>query len=603
MNNWNNNISALIRKYPSFQTDILDKFTPDPEAEVITAKNGLPSMRKGKTYLHSRHSPNIEAIRLIDQKFSEKPGVCIFYGFGLGYHVAAFHNKYPAVPIIVIEPDIPLFLSALKDGLDYSELFDKDVFSLALGTAPGTISSILEEFPFVEAQIVKLRSLYHLYEEYYQQCDAAVQAFFNRKQINLNTLKRFGKDWVRNLSKNISALAQSKPVSNTEKRISGIPACILSAGPTLDEALPVLKELAKRCVIIAVDTSYKACISTGVIPDFLIIVDPQYWNTRHLDWTDVQKTRLVSESSTHPRVFRLANEEQNYFCSSLFPLGKYLEDFIGERGKLGAGGSVSTTAWDFARLIGADPILFAGLDLGFPKKQTHARGSTFEERVHILSNRLVPCEYHGFLALYDASPFEEQDYSGNPILTDYRMRMYQQWFETQAVMYPETNTHPLSDKSLNIQGFSPLSINEALNFPENRDRINRILGELDESHIPRFQSKKLAKGISALITEISSIRRLAEEGEKLCRTIASEKDRGFAKEALTRLDAIDRQIMGKKSKEIISFLLQPLIQNVLSSSQEQDNLEVIMQTSEKIYKEIRESCEYHTKELKKAKLS
>ena len=116
--------------------------------------------------------------------------------------------------------------------------------------------------------------------------------------------------WVRNLLSNLDRFAGNPGIGVAQNRFPGVPALVMAAGPSLDEVLPHLKALKEHMLIVAVDTSYRFCKNQGVEPDFLVSVDPQYWNSRHLDWLEREQTILVSESSAHPRVFRSEGKEE-----------------------------------------------------------------------------------------------------------------------------------------------------------------------------------------------------------------------------------------------------------------------------------------------------
>jgi hypothetical protein len=254
----------------------------------------------------------------------------------------------------------------------------------------------VEQLPLRKLSVLRLAGMRD--SLYYRRIGTLLSSVFDKREVNINTLKRFASLWVRNLLSNLGRFITSPGILVGEKRFSDIPALVLAAGPSLDEVLPDLAALRERCLIVAVDTSYRFCRYQGVEPDFLVTVDPQYWNSRHLDWLPRAGTVLVSESSTHPRVFRSVGgrEEDIYFVSSFFPLGTYIEQLIGKRGLIGAGGSVATTAWDLCRYLGCSSIYMAGLDLGFPGKRTHARGAFFEESMHGRSTRFYTSEQMNF---------------------------------------------------------------------------------------------------------------------------------------------------------------------------------------------------------------
>ena len=51
----------------------------------------------------------------------------------------------------------------------------------------------------------------------------------------------------------------------------GKPAFFINAGPSLDEALPLLPDYTKRAVLFSCDTALPALVDQGIIPDFVLI--------------------------------------------------------------------------------------------------------------------------------------------------------------------------------------------------------------------------------------------------------------------------------------------------------------------------------------------
>jgi len=219
----------------------------------------------------------------------------------------------------------------------------------------------------------------------------------------------------------------------------GLPTLILAAGPSLDRILPLLPMLHERMVILAVDTAVRGCLDAGVEPDFILVVDPQYWNFRHLDGISCPHSFLITESAVWPAVYRFPCRGV-YLCASLFPLGKFIEEHTVRHAELGAGGSVSTSAWDFARHLETDKIYLAGLDLGYPGKRTHFSGGLFEEWAHSTANRLEPAETALSRYLTQTTRRISRDYNDNPVQTDQRLELYVWWFESRIARHPLPQT-------------------------------------------------------------------------------------------------------------------------------------------------------------------
>ena len=404
----------------------------------------------GAVYLHSRYDPVREADRLVRE--STPPGVSlgVFYGFGLGYLVESFVRLHPSTPVAVIEPDPGLFGRALE-ARDLRPLLADPRLHWFLGGSPEQALLGVEELPLGVVQVVRLRPVYDLHAGWYGELDRLLEAALARREVNTNTLRRFGRLWVRNLLANLDPLLDFPGLRALEGALRGLPAVVLAAGPSLDGFLALLPQVRERAVLIAVDTSLRPCLAAGVEPDFLLVIDPQYWNSRHLDRAAPRRTVLVSETSTWPGVFRRLRLPA-FLASSIFPLGQHLESVAGPKGPLGAGGSVATSAWDFARLAGAGPILVAGMDLGFPGRRTHARGTFFEELRPVLSGRLVPAEELAYRYLREAGLFPCPANGGGTTLSDRRMAVYRGWFETQMRLHPSVETRNLSREGTRIAG-------------------------------------------------------------------------------------------------------------------------------------------------------
>ncbi len=224
---------------------------------------------------------------------------------------------------VVVEPDPHLFKTAVTER-DLSELLLSGRIVLVINAAADSIISTLNMFQFEKIKYFQIRSEYELNSTYFEDLKKSVASYISRKDVNNNTLIRFGKIWVKNLLLNLPVFSRSPGVDSLKDLFKGLPSFILAGGPGLDKTLKSLKKIREKCIIIAVDTSMSAALRYGVEPDFLIVVDPQYWNFRHLDRCRLKNTVVVSEPSAYSHTFR--NPEINYiFASSVFPLGQKLK--------------------------------------------------------------------------------------------------------------------------------------------------------------------------------------------------------------------------------------------------------------------------------------
>jgi hypothetical protein len=405
-------------------------------------------------------------------------------------------------------------------------------------------------------------------EEWYAGVEEKIKTWNSRTNVNRATTRRFGKRWLRNLSQNLPAIRDNPGISRLEGLLKGrdIPVFLAAAGPTLDESGPILDEIYKRCVIVAVDTSLRFLSGRGTKSDFVVSVDPQYWNFRHLDRVEAPETRLVTESAVYPSLFRHPFGGI-FLCGSFFPLGRYIEEAVDPKGDIGSGGSVATSAWDFCRLLGAGTVWIAGLDLAFPELKTHFRGAMFEEKSHTESRRFLPVETRNFRALRDGQPFRAKRRGEGTILTDKRLSLYAAWFGNRFRQFPEVKNYCFSEDGLEIKGLQTGRGENFLALPERREEIERLLAETYASsreefgsgEAERLRAEKYKSARDSLFKGLEMIRKTADDAAACAAGALIRNSLGHLpdwerEKILKKLDAANRSISGSAVKEIAGFI-------------------------------------------------
>ena len=587
------NIQSLCTKYPDFKTDVIDKYQSAGNLIITMSKSGLPSATLDGKFIHSNREPVREAERLIKSEVPDNASACIVEGFGLGYYVDAILTLKPHVPIIILEPSAERFLKALE-ARNLKNIITSPMTSFLIGNSSESIRHLLPGLPKGSIQIFKHRALYELDTDYFKEVNTLIQHFISRRDVNSATLKKFGKLWVRNLISNLDYLPDAGDVGDLSGLFNNFPVLLLAAGPSLDKILPHLDNLKKRFIIVAVDTSASVLVEAGHIPDFTVVVDPQYWNTRHLDRLDLRKTILISESSTHPGIFR-KNHSKMFFGGSLFPLGVFMEKYGGSKKRLAAGGSVATTAWDFCRIISTGHLFCGGLDLGFPDNKTHFHGSFFEEKVHMETSKLAPPENFAYSYINSGTPLLKSNNNGSKTLTDQRLSIYIQWFEEQIKVNKIKDIWNISPLGIKIEGMDYKSIEELLKYPDIRSEINIISKNIKVNSVNQknLVKEKLIKGVLILENEFTRLLTLSDKAIRLISEYQkTTKDSSIVNTLIKNLDIIDNQIMNSDSSQISSFLLQPII-NEISEKEKAITFDTGIEDSEKLYLKIRDSAAFH----------
>jgi len=577
------NKNILLTHYPRLFEVISAKDEDDFSPEVLkidAAQAGDPVLSINGMHIHSPRDPAREGRRLAEAVSAEK-GAVVLLGFGLGYAAqAAAELKRP---VIVVEKHKSVLLKALELR-DFSDFLGKHRIIFVIGgNGEGITSalSIANELIDVENEnkktppsIIRNRALTGLDEQWYKKIDDRIRAWSMRDDVNTATHKRFGQRWVRNLSRNMSAIRDIPGVSCLSGLAlnNDLPVFLAAAGPGLDKITPLLQDIYERCLIVAVDTSLRFFIKNGIEPDFTLVVDSQFWNCRHLDRcvpnSKEIKTALVAESAVYPPVFNLPFKKR-FLCSSMFPLGGFIEKQVDPKGRLGAGGSVATTAWDFARTLGATEIWIAGLDLAFPGLKTHFRGARFEERSNSESNRFNPVEKWIVRMLRDGIPFKARSSCGGQVLTDRRLSLYAAWFESQFSANKQIQNYCFSQDGLAISGLQPADMKKFLALPKRREEIDsriqqaflKIENVFYAEQEKQQRRERYEKAVSNLNNGLKNIQTLCEQGMQIAHSALKQSpDPSHQSKILKEMEEISRQLVQNEFKEITDFLT-PLIED------------------------------------------
>ncbi len=549
------NLAALGQVFADLGPTIRSTELP-PNAELRGPEDS-PGLRiDGKT-LHSLRDPIREAARIVAA--SPAARTYVLCGLGLGYLAQAFLDAPSRPRVVVVEPD-PRLLRLCCEARDCSAMFQPDRFALILDRDPALVTGVLAAWGAESVHVIRAGTAALQAPVVWEALEQAIRHYGQRRSVNTNTIERFGARWVRNLLRNVARGDWSTGINALRGQAGGIPALVLGAGPGLNEVLPRLAELRKRMIVVAVDTARGLCLRHGVRPDISVVVDPQYWNSRHLDFSPYSDEPVVCELATSPRALRML-PGLHRFAASLFPLGKWVESGLKPRDALGAGGSVATTAWDLARLLGCDPIVLAGVDLGFPDLQTHARGALFEQRAHWRSHRLEPTETAMSAYLFSGEPYLTKSQSGGTVLSDRRMMVYRSWFSEQI---PDSRRRVLRlGDGASIPGCQSTSIADLLKLPEHAQRPNLSGSATPDPLDPADLLMRMEAGFS----EVSSLANLAAG---LCRRLLAKAatvavsaaeagpksaDDPDAEAARAELDRVDARLQSHPLIRAAGFLL------------------------------------------------
>jgi len=593
------NAAILRTQYPELYRIITENRADTAAITTHQTKTGLPGIEATLDHnlisLHSKIDPVREARRIADSVMDGSEQVIVLIGFGLGYHLEKMLRKNGHTRFVVIEPDTNIFAKALEVR-DLRFALESDRFMLFVEPDTVPFDEIIPEAGTVKFYIHRPYAL--LFPEKTDKLKQAFLKFSNRTIINTATLSKFDRLWTRNTFKNCEYFFSLNGVDVLRNSLKGFAALVLAAGPSLDEDIEKIRQLQQNIFIIASDSVLRPLLRHSIIPDFVVTVDPQFINSFHvagLPLNEGDAPILIADPAVHPSTLR------NYsgitaISSSVFSPGQLIEEFSGIKGRIAAGGSVATAAFDFTRITGADPIIVAGLDLSYAKGKTHLSGSFIEDYIHSKAYRFKTAG--SFYAEYIRSgkPTAVTDRNGCRVFTDKRLLLYKSWFENQSFSNDSTILNATSG-GLSIPGIQDVEFKAISRFVSNghekkQDRKKIINAELkppdiSNAGISRFtaylhRAKKNLQSLQGLAREACSIasRMLKnnigiQTGDKSGASppgvsplgksrFAAEYQNLTCSKLLRRLASIDAGILSfREENRIISMVLQSPIHKIL----------------------------------------
>lgn len=201
-----------------------------------------------------------------------------------------------------------------------------------------------------------------------------VNANRERILVNKNTLARFKDNASKNVITNLHILEKFNLVSDLTAILpQDIPVIIVSAGPSLDKNIELLKKAKGHCLIFAVDTAMKYLMQHDIMPDLGITVEPikpmaNYEDDRCFD------VPHVFDCESNPEI--VGRERGRVFVYNCRDYVKRLLETVGIEvpGDTASGGSVATAAFAVCYGLKTKHIILIGQDLAYLGETTHAGG-------------------------------------------------------------------------------------------------------------------------------------------------------------------------------------------------------------------------------------
>lgn len=383
--------------------------------------------------IHGR-DPQREADRTAAELLDGRPtDVLVVIGLALGFLLDALERRGWTGRVLALEPE-PATVPALLARRDWSAWLEAD--RLRILHAPAFTGATDCWRWFGDGSSEPLVFVHPVMDRVKPAEVAAARAALRRirfdAQANAAARRQHGARYLLNTLRNLPAIAAEPGVSRLSSAAPHCAAVVVAAGPSLDAALPALREAQHSALIVAVDTALRPLLHAGVVPHVVVAVDPSEANGRHLlDLPPCPDTHLVAEASLDPLAIDRFRGRTFLFAVSEHHPWPWLRAAGRQPAPLRAWGSVLTTAFDLAVTMGCDPVAFVGADLAYSGGRPYCHGVSFEEDWRRLSHWGEPIEGQLRQAIDQHPAIEEPDVAGGSVRTAPHLVAFRNWLVEQ----------------------------------------------------------------------------------------------------------------------------------------------------------------------------
>ncbi|MBI4389841.1 MAG: motility associated factor glycosyltransferase family protein [Nitrospinae bacterium] len=513
-----NNIALLRNRNPAL-AESLASLQPGGNYAAVPSRTGPPSLSRvlptgGEKALHSRYDPLLEAARFAESCPLTGALHFVFFGFGLGYHAFEVARRVPPQSrLYFVEKDIESFHMALTCN-DCAPVLTHPGASFHIGRAPGEwVAELQEDLPKLALTgyvPIAFPPLVESEKAYYRAAETAFEAALRQIRIDFKTQAAFAKKFYANIIDNLPRILASPGINQFENKLNGVPAVVISAGPSLDKNVRLLKGVRDNAVLIAVATALRPLLDNGVEPDFAVAIDPDESMRDAFDMErQTEKTWLLYDPGVPPEIPALFGERSIVFDSNIY-LSRWIAQHNGGKGSLGKTQSVAHAALKFALRMGCGPVFLAGQDLAFDGHRLHCSGSHFNRK---FLDEITPFATLERLNLqhrgkYASAASSGLDLFGAPAAATLAMESYKNIFAEE--FKDARNIRNATEGGIPIPGFPNLCLGEALYVHCGETQARRKEAPLKNLPAPS-PSRKLMAALQAQTLRFEQVARRTAE--------------------------------------------------------------------------------------------
>lgn len=359
----------------------------------------------------------------------------------------------------------------------------------------------------------------------------------NSKIMSKGTYLTVAQHYFRNTLINAPLVSEAGVLSRWRDARKDRPVLVVSAGPSLNKQLPLLAENQDLFTILAVNTVWPILRKHGIVPDVMLALDRNSKAAWPVNSVSPDSAFCV-DLGCAPRL--MWSHDHNHMITTCDPGTSAIAGALGASTEyLRTGGSVATSAFALAEVMGANPIVFIGQDLALTDGKDHAEGYPHTYNANTLKNRTD-------------NGFDVDGYHGGRVRTERQLMYYKTWFERRAKELSDRLIINATEGGARIDGTIQLPFAKVCQEIRATRLRKTPLMPTTQTGIDPAHMTKLCHNLVTLSKNVREFSSIAAEARALCRQMGSRP----SQKQLKRLDRLNHRIRKEDpiSKTIVNLM-------------------------------------------------
>jgi hypothetical protein len=340
------------------------------------------TVHAGNRYLYSKYQPEKRSIQAAES--APIKNRCLYFVPSplLGYGLACLVNRIPEDSIIIAIEESQELMALCSPEIQEELISEPRIIQVRLSDIDSLHALLYQVGPwrFRRVQRVDLNSGPTLNASLYDELASFLIEDLMTYWRNRHALGRLGREWIRHITANLSAMVHGNTSfrSVADLEIPGIP-IVVGAGPSLENALPFIRQSRSKLSVLATDTAVPALISAGIQPDAIVVLETQAWNLLDFHGTKDSGIDVITDLTSYPPSLTFTGGQCYMYSSNFAELEflKRLDEFGLREYSIPPLGSVGLAALEIAMGRNDGPVFLTGLDFAYSPGKSHARGTSF----------------------------------------------------------------------------------------------------------------------------------------------------------------------------------------------------------------------------------